>query len=106
MTTIHTNTCRDALSRLEQMIGMTGFDLPTKSMRAQIASALHVVIQIERMSDGRRRLVSLQEIRSEEHTSELQSLMRQSYAVCCLNKKHVPKHQIISQLSLAQLSYK
>src|SRR3546814_11921650 len=62
MTTIHANTCRDALSRLEQMIGMTGFDLPTKSMRAQIASALHVVIQIERMSDGRRRLVSLQEI--------------------------------------------
>src|SRR3546814_9569193 len=61
MTTIHANTCRDALSRLEQMIGMNGFDLPTKSMRAQIASALHVVIQIERMSDGRRRLVSLQE---------------------------------------------
>src|SRR3546814_13255037 len=62
MTTIHANTCRDALSRLEQMIGMTGFDLPTKSMRTQIASALHVVIQIERMSDGRRRPVSLQEI--------------------------------------------
>jgi pilus assembly protein CpaF len=62
MTTVHANTCRDALSRLEQMIGMTGFELPTRSMRAQIASALHVVIQLERMSDGRRRLVSLQEI--------------------------------------------
>jgi pilus assembly protein CpaF len=44
------------------MIGMTGFELPTRSMRAQIASALHVVIQLERMSDGRRRLISLQEI--------------------------------------------
>jgi len=62
MTTVHANTCRDALSRLEQMIGMTGFELPTRSMRAQIASALHVVIQLERMSDGKRRLVSLQEI--------------------------------------------
>ena len=62
MTTVHANSCRDALSRIEQMIGMTGLDLPTRSMRAQIASALHVVIQLERMSDGRRRLVSLQEI--------------------------------------------
>ncbi|WP_193370761.1 CpaF family protein [Pelagibius marinus] len=62
MTTVHANTGRDALARVEQMIGMTGFDLPTRSMRAQIASALHVVIQLERMSDGKRRLVSLQEI--------------------------------------------
>ncbi len=62
MTTIHANTCRDALSRLEQMIGMAGLDLPTKSMRAQIASAVHVVLQLERMSDGKRRLVSLNEI--------------------------------------------
>src|SRR5690606_34903796 len=62
MTTVHANSCRDALLRLEQMIGMTGFDLPTRSMRSQIASALHVVIQLERMSDGKRRLVSLQEI--------------------------------------------
>ena len=62
MTTIHANSCRDALSRLEQMLGMTGFDLPTKTMRAQIASALQVIIQLERMSDGRRRLVSLHEL--------------------------------------------
>jgi pilus assembly protein CpaF len=44
------------------MIGMAGLDLPIRSMRAQIASAIHVVLQVERMSDGRRRLVSLQEI--------------------------------------------
>ena len=62
MTTIHANSCRDALLRLEQMLGMAGFDLPPRTMRGQIASALHVVIQLERMSDGRRRLVSLSEI--------------------------------------------
>ncbi|MGH6943361.1 MAG: ATPase, T2SS/T4P/T4SS family, partial [Geminicoccaceae bacterium] len=62
MTTVHANTPRDALSRLEHMIGMTGIDLPTRSMRAQIASAIHVVVQVQRMSDGRRRLTSLQEI--------------------------------------------
>jgi pilus assembly protein CpaF len=62
MTTIHANTARDALSRLEQMIGMSGLDLPIRSMRSQIASAINVVLQVERMSDGKRRLVSLQEI--------------------------------------------
>ena len=62
MTTVHANSCRDALGRIEQMIGMAGLDLSAKSMRHQIASALDVVIQLQRMSDGRRRLISLQEI--------------------------------------------
>jgi pilus assembly protein CpaF len=62
MTTIHANSCRDALSRLEQMLGMAGLDMAIRSMRAQIAAAIHVVLQLERMSDGRRRLVSLHEI--------------------------------------------
>ena len=62
MTTIHANSCRDALSRLEQMLGMSNLELPTRTMRAQIASALQVVLQLERMSDGKRRLISLQEI--------------------------------------------
>lgn len=62
MATIHANSCRDALARLEQMLGLTGFDLPARGMRANIASAVHVVIQLERMSDGRRRMVSLSEI--------------------------------------------
>ena len=61
-TTIQANSCGDSLNRLEQMIGMSGCDLPTKSMRGQIASALHVVLQLERMSDGQRRLISLNEI--------------------------------------------
>jgi pilus assembly protein CpaF len=62
ITTVHANTPRDALARIEQMIGMAGIDLPTKSMRAQIASAINVVIQIKRFSDGTRRVVSIQEI--------------------------------------------
>lgn len=62
MTTIHANTCRDALSRLEQMISMSGLDLHPKATRGQIASAINVVLQVQRMSDGRRRLVSFMEI--------------------------------------------
>ena len=62
MTTVHANTPRDALSRIEQMIGMSGIDIPVRSSRAQVASALHVVIQIGRLSDGRRRLLSLSEL--------------------------------------------
>ncbi len=62
MTTVHANTARDALTRLENMVGMTGIEIPYKAMRGQIASALHVIIQLERMSDGRRRLVSVQEL--------------------------------------------
>jgi len=62
MTTIHANSCRDALGRLEQMIGMAGLDLSAKSMREQIAAAVHVIIQVQRMSDGKRRLISVTEI--------------------------------------------
>jgi pilus assembly protein CpaF len=62
ITTVHANTPRDALARIEQMIGMAGIDLPTKSMRAQIASAINAVIQIKRFTDGTRRVVSIQEI--------------------------------------------
>jgi len=62
MTTVHANTARDALSRVEQMIGMSGIDISPKSAREQIASAIHVVLQLERLSDGRRRLTSLAEV--------------------------------------------
>jgi pilus assembly protein CpaF len=62
MTTVHANTPRDALSRVEQMIGMSGIDISPRSARAQIASALNVVVQVGRLSDGRRRLLSLSEI--------------------------------------------
>ena len=62
MTTVHANTARDALTRVEQMIGMSGIDIPARSARAQIASALNVVIQVGRLSDGRRKLLSLSEL--------------------------------------------
>ena len=62
MTTVHANSARDALTRLEQMIGMAGLDIPPRSIRQQIASAVNIVIQVERMDDGKRRLVSISEI--------------------------------------------
>jgi pilus assembly protein CpaF len=62
MTTVHANTPRDALTRLEHMIGMTGIESPLKALRAQIASAINIVIQVQRLSDGKRRVVSIQEI--------------------------------------------
>jgi len=62
MTTVHSNSPRDALTRLENMIGMAGMNLPPKAMRQQISSAIGVVVQVSRLSDGRRKLISLQEI--------------------------------------------
>jgi pilus assembly protein CpaF len=62
MTTIHANAPRDSLARMEQMIGMTGFQLSDRMMRRQMASALHVIVQLERLSDGKRRMTSIQEI--------------------------------------------
>ncbi|MGB2819162.1 MAG: CpaF family protein [Burkholderiaceae bacterium] len=62
MTTIHANTPRDALTRLENMIGMAGMNLPPKASRQQISAALSVVLQIARLTDGRRKVVSFQEI--------------------------------------------
>lgn len=62
MTTVHANTPRDALTRLENMIGMGGLTLPPKAMRQQISSAITVVIQASRMPDGKRKVVSIQEV--------------------------------------------
>lgn len=69
MTTVHANTARDALSRIEQMIGISGVDISPTSARAQIASAINVVVQIGRQADGRRRLLSLSEIVGMEGTT-------------------------------------
>ena len=62
MATIHANTPRDALSRLENMVGMAGMNMPTKALRSQIASAITVVLQIARLADGKRKMTSIQEI--------------------------------------------
>jgi len=62
LTTVHANSARDALHRIETMVAMSGVEIPQKAVRNQIASAVDVVIQLERLSDGRRTLTSLQEI--------------------------------------------
>ena len=62
MTTVHANSPRDALTRIENMAGMGGMSIPPKIMRQQISSAISVVIQIARLTDGQRKLVSLQEV--------------------------------------------
>ena len=62
MCTVHSNTPRDALSRLEQMIGMAGMPMSQKSIRQQIASAIDLIVQVERMHDGTRKLVSIAEV--------------------------------------------
>ncbi|NRG18514.1 CpaF family protein [Rhizobiales bacterium] len=62
MTTIHANSPRDALSRLEQMVGMAGMPMDQSSIRGQIASAIHLVVQTQRLSDGGRRVISIGEI--------------------------------------------
>jgi pilus assembly protein CpaF len=77
MTTVHANTPRDAMARLEQMVAMAGLDLPTRSIRAQIASAIHIVVQLKRFSDGSRRVVSLQEVAGMEgETITMQEIFR------------------------------
>jgi pilus assembly protein CpaF len=62
MTTIHANDTRDAISRLEMMVGMAGFDLPIWIIRRQIASAVQIVIQVARLTGGVRRLIKISEI--------------------------------------------
>ncbi len=66
MTTVHANTARDAISRLETMVLMAGFDLPVRAIREQIASALHLILQVTRLPDGRRVITSLTEVQGME----------------------------------------
>jgi pilus assembly protein CpaF len=77
LTTIHANTPRDALSRLETMVLMAGFELPVRAIREQIASALNVIVQLERQTDGSRKVTSVQEIQGMEgDTILLQEVFR------------------------------
>jgi pilus assembly protein CpaF len=62
LTTVHANSPRDALTRIETLVSMAGFNLATKAMRHYVSSALDVIIQIARLSDGTRKLISLQEV--------------------------------------------
>ncbi len=62
MTTVHANTPRDAISRLEMMVLFSGTNLPTRAIREQIASAVNVIVQVSRQADGTRRVMSVTEI--------------------------------------------
>jgi pilus assembly protein CpaF len=75
MTTIHANTPRDAISRLESMVAMGNMNLPEKSVRQQIASALTIVVQAHRLSDGTRKVTSIAEITGmEENVISMQEI--------------------------------
>ena len=71
MTTIHANTARDAISRLEQMVVMIGSDFPLSAVRAQISSGINIVLQLNRLSDGSRRVMSISEVMGQEHETVL-----------------------------------
>ena len=62
ITTLHANSCRDALHRLENLVLMAGHMLPDKAIREQVASALELVVHVSRISDGSRKILSIQEI--------------------------------------------
>ena len=75
MTTIHANTPRDALTRLESMVAMSNLNLPEKSVRQQMVSAISIVVQVSRMSDGTRKVVNISEITGmEENIISMQEI--------------------------------
>ena len=77
MTTIHANSARDALTRLESMVAMTNLSLPEKTVRQQIASAISIVVQVSRLSDGSRKVVSIFEITGmEENVLSMQEIFK------------------------------
>jgi pilus assembly protein CpaF len=77
MTTIHANTPRDALTRLESMVAMGSVTIPEKTVRLQIASAIAIVVQVSRMSDGTRKVTNISEIVGmEENVVSMQEIFR------------------------------
>jgi len=77
LTTVHSNSPRDALSRIENMMLMAGFDLPVRAIREQMAAAFHLVVQLARFADGARRVVSVSEVVGmEETTVTMQELFK------------------------------
>jgi pilus assembly protein CpaF len=62
LSTVHANTARDALARLETMVLMAGMDLPVRAIREQVASAVDLIIHIQRYSDGTRKIMRISEV--------------------------------------------
>jgi len=77
LTTVHANSPRDALARIENMVLMSGFDIPIRAIREQMAAAFHLVIQLARFSDGRRRISTVAEVTGmESETVTMQDIFR------------------------------
>jgi pilus assembly protein CpaF len=77
LSTVHANTPRDALARLETMVLMAGYDLPVRAIRGQISSALELIVHIERMQDGSRKITSITEVqRMESDVITMQELFK------------------------------
>jgi pilus assembly protein CpaF len=66
LSTVHANSCRDALARIETMVLMAGFDLPIRAIRQQVASALDLIVHLERLEDGSRRVTAITEVQRME----------------------------------------
>src|SRR5205823_535601 len=77
MTSIHANKPRDALARIETLVLMAGYDLPVRAIRAQITSAINVIVHLERMRDGGRKVVQISEVTGmEEDVITMQDVFR------------------------------
>jgi pilus assembly protein CpaF len=75
LSTVHANTPRDALSRIETMVLMAGYDLPVRAIRQQVASALDLIVHLERLEDGSRRVTAITEVgRMESEVITLQDV--------------------------------
>jgi pilus assembly protein CpaF len=88
LSTLHANSPRDALTRLETMVLMAGYDLPLRAVREQISSAIDLMLQVERMQDGARRVVAITEVqRMESDVITLQDLY--TFKVDGVSRSHV-----------------
>jgi pilus assembly protein CpaF len=77
MTTIHANKPRDALARIETLVLMAGYDLPVRAIRAQVASAIDVIVHLERLRDGTRKVIQITEVTGmEEEVIQMQDVFR------------------------------
>ncbi len=92
LSTIHANSPRDALSRLETLVAYSGLSIPHDAMRKQISSAIDVVIQLARLGDGSRKLVSLQEIVGMEGSVIIMQ------ELCCFQQTGVGEHGVVEGL--------
>ena len=96
MTTLHANTPRDALARMETMIMMSGFELPIKAMRQQIASAVDMIIQASRLQGGKRRVTHITEVVGmEQDTIVMQDIF--NYVQDGINEDAVAKGRFVAQ---------